>query len=340
MATLDVFNQNPFGVLSMAQATDRIPYVPRFLDTVPNLFETRPIRTKSFFLEERLTKSGLIRMDARGAPPRARATPGPRVARDFPTRRIADQQTLTADEIADVRAFGSESEVQAMQVEIADRQMLMRRDMETTFENMRLGAVQGLAVDGDATVVDWASELGQTIPTELDFDLDTANPASGAVRKKCNAVTRSIRTGLEGQGGDSVAIYGLCGDAFWDDLTAHPEVRETYLYTQQAADLRAGNAWESFRYGGITFVNYRGTDDGTTVAIHADKCKFFPAGAGIFLMVYSPAERFEFNNTLGRRLYSFVVPDRDRNMSASLEMYSYPLPVCTMPQALHRARRT
>jgi hypothetical protein len=32
--------------------------------------------------------------------------------------------------------------------------------------------------------------------------------------------------------------------------------------------------------------------------------------------------------------------DRDRNEWADVEAYSYPLPVCTMPQALHRARRT
>jgi hypothetical protein len=41
-------------------------------------------------------------------------------------------------------------------------------------------------------------------------------------------------------------------------------------------------------YGGITFVNYRGTDDGTTVGVDTNKCKFFPANApGVFECAYS-----------------------------------------------------
>jgi hypothetical protein len=213
--------------------------------------------------------------------------------------------------------------------------------MELTRENMYLGMIQGLVKDADgSTIYDWATEFGQTIPTELDFDLDNASPASGAVRKLCNQVTRSILRGLKGLGGNNVQIVGLCGDAFWDDLTAHPEVRQTFLNWQAAADLREGNAFQSFVYGNITFINYRGTDDGTTVGIGTNLCKFFPVGAGIFQEALSPGETFEFVNTLGKDVYAMVIPDKDRNMWVKPEIYSYPLPVCTMPQALHRARRT
>ncbi|CCG08669.1 Putative uncharacterized protein [Pararhodospirillum photometricum DSM 122] len=261
--------------------------------------------------------------------------------RGFKTVRLAQASRIHASELQNIRAFGSESELAQVQVEVARRQVLMRRDFELTFENMFLGMVQGLAVDADgSTLYDWATEFGQTIPAEIDFDLDNATPASGAVRKKCNAVVRSILQGLRGLGGASVRVVALCGDAFWDDLTAHKEVRETYLNTQMAADLRQGNAYETFSYGGITFVNYRGTDDGSTVVINTDKARFFPVGAGIFQWALSPGESFDFVNQLGQELYSAVIPDRDRNAWADVEMYSYPLPVCTMPQALHRAKRT
>ncbi|WP_197535602.1 major capsid protein [Pararhodospirillum photometricum] len=264
-----------------------------------------------------------------------------RKVRGFKTVRLAQASRIHASELQNIRAFGSESELAQVQVEVARRQVLMRRDFELTFENMFLGMVQGLAVDADgSTLYDWATEFGQTIPAEIDFDLDNATPASGAVRKKCNAVVRSILQGLRGLGGASVRVVALCGDAFWDDLTAHKEVRETYLNTQMAADLRQGNAYETFSYGGITFVNYRGTDDGSTVVINTDKARFFPVGAGIFQWALSPGESFDFVNQLGQELYSAVIPDRDRNAWADVEMYSYPLPVCTMPQALHRAKRT
>ena len=70
------------------------------------------------------------------------------------------------------------------------------------------------------------------------------------------------------------------------------------------------------------------------------KCKFFPVGAGIFRWAMSPGESFEFVNTPGQLVYSRIVLDKDRNTYADVEEYSYPLPVCTMPQALHRGKNT
>ena len=141
-------------------------------------------------------------------------------------------------------------------------------------------------------------------------------------------------------GGNNVRIMALCGDAFWDDLIAHSEVRATYLNYQSAADLRSGSAFQSFYYGGIEWVNYRGTDDGSTVAVGTDKAKFFPVGAGIFQWVMSPGESFEHIGQMGQMFYSNMVTDKDRNQWADVEVYSYPLPVCTMPAALYRAKRT
>jgi hypothetical protein len=340
MITMDIFKSSAFSAVSMSAAVDKIGYVPGYLGSIPNLIVPTPVRTKDIYIEERGTEAALIQTDQRGAPPKERGGET-RTVRAFETRRLAQSATLHAHELQGIRAFGSETELQAVQAEIARRQFLMRRDLELTMENLRLGAVQGLVVDADgSTIINWATALGQTIPNELDFDLDNANPASGAVRKLCNEVKRSVMRGLKGLGGNAVTIMGLCGDNFWDDLTAHKEVRETFLNTQAAADLRGGNAFDSFSYGGITFVNYRGTDDGSTVGIGTDKCKFFPVGAGIFQMALSPGERFEFVNTLGQEVYAAIVLDNERNSWAKPEIYSYPLPVCTMPQALHRAKRT
>lgn len=341
MATMDVFNSNAFSAVSMTAAVDKLGYVPGLLGSIPNLFVPVPVTTDSVFIEERGNAPALIQTSARGSSPTRRAGET-RTARGFKTLRLAQSSRIHASELQNIRQFGSESELMMVQTEVARRQLLMRRDMELTKENMRLGAVQGLVTDADGstTLFDWASELSQTIPAEVDFDLDNASPASGAVRKKCNAVVRSMLTRLSGLGGNGVSIYGLCGDAFWDDLTAHVEVRETYLNQQAAAELRSGNAYGSLNYGGITFINYRGTDNGSTVAIGTDKCKFFPAGAGIFQIAYAPAETFDFVNTPGQAEYSWIVTDKDRNAWADVELYSYPLPVCTMPQALYRAKRT
>lgn len=337
MLTMDVFKGDAFSAISMTQAVEKVGFIPGFLGAMPGLFVPQPVTTTSIMIEERENAPALIQTSSRGEPP-SQEGGVKRKVRSFPTLRLAKGSRITASEIQNIRAFGSDTELQTLQGEMASRMAKLRGDIELTLENMRLGCVQGLVVDADSsTLYDWATEFGQSIPAEIDFDLDNAAPASGVVRKNCNAVVRSILTNLKGLGGNAVRVHAICGDNFWDDLTAHKEVRETYLNTQAAAALREGNAYESFNYGGITWTNYRGSSG---VAVNTDKARFFPVGAGIFQIAWSPGESFELANTLGRPVYSQVIADDKRNAYVDLEVFSYPLPVCTVPAALHRAKRT
>lgn len=340
MLSMDVFKQDAFSSTSLTAVVDKVGYVPGFLGSMPGLFEPVPVRTEAVWIESRGTEAALIQTSPRGAPPKQKGGDR-REARPFKTGRLALGSRIMASELAFIREHGSETEVKQLMTEIARRQFLLKRDHDLTLENMRLGAIQGLTADADGTTIyDWATEFGQAIPAEVDFDLDNANPAAGALRTKCTAVVRSITRGLKGLGGATVRIGSICGDDFWDLLIAHPEVRQTYLNYQAAAALRDPVAWESFVFGGITFTNYRGTDDGSTVAVPATKAKFFPIGAGIFQWAQSPGEKFADLGTLGQPFYSGIVTDKDRDAWADVEVYSYPLMVCTMPQALHRAKMT
>jgi hypothetical protein len=342
MITMDVFKQDAFSSTSLTAVVDKLGYTPSLLGSIPGLFVPKPVRTTSIFIEERENAPALIQTTSRGAPPKQKGGVKSKV-RGFQTVRIAEASRITSSELQGIRAFGSETELKQLQTEIAQRQALLRGDLELTLEYHRLGAVQGKVFDADGTTViyDWATEFGQAIPAEIDFDLDNANPATGAVRKKCNEVKRSILKALKGLGGNGVGIGALCGDAFWDDLVSHPEVEKTYLATAAASDLRDGfgTAWSMFRYGEITWINYRGSDD-SAVGVGTDKARFFPIGAGIFPVAQSPGESFDFVNTPGLPVYSGIVTDKDRNAWADVELFSYPLFVCTMPSALHRARRT
>jgi hypothetical protein len=343
MATLDIFKQDAFRLTSMLQAIRETDYLPGRLGSM-GIFTPNPVRTETVAIEKLGETLALIQTSQRGAPLDQRKTEK-RNIRDFRTVRIAEADRIMAAELANIRAFGTESELMQVQAEIARRlsgPAGLESKVELTLENMRLGAVQGIVLDADgSTIYNWFDEFDVTQPTELDFDLDNGSPASGAVRKKCNEVVRSMMKAAKGVWTAGTQVHALCGDAFWDDLTAHSEVRQTYLNTQQAAELRNGNAYETFNYGGITWENYRGTDDGTTVAIHTDKAKFFPVNApGAFLEVFSPGERFEHIGQLGERVYPMIVPDRDRDMYADIEVYSYPLHICTRPLMLQRAKRT
>jgi len=343
MAMLNIFKNDAFKMISMLSAIASVDFRPQRLGDM-GIFTPNPVRNQTVAIENIGGTLSLIKTSERGEPLDQRITEK-RNIRDFRTVRIAKGDRIMASELADIRAFGSESELQQVQTEVARRlvgPVGLSSQIEMTLENMRLGAIHGVVKDADgSTIIDWFNAFGVTQAAEIDFDLDNATPASGAVRKLCNGVVRAMMRESKGVWTPSTTVYALCGDAFWDDLTAHKEVRETYLNTQAASDLRNGNAYEAFNYGGITFENYRGTDDGTTVAVGADKCRFFPVNApGAFLEVFSPGEQFGHLGQLGQRLYPMIVPDRDRDMFADIEAYSYPLHIVTRPSMLQRARRT
>lgn len=341
MAHIDIFRDDAFSAVELTAAINRVPYQPGFLGGL-SIFEPKPVRTLSIAIEEQAGKLTLVPTTPRGAP-LPQAEKGKRNIRDFRTVRVAKGSTIRADEIQSIRAFGQESELKQVQDEVMARMTELRGDVNLTHENMMLGAVQGIVLDADgSTLTNWFTEWGIAQPAELDFDLDNATPVSGAVKKKCNEVIRGMAKAAKGAFTPGTEIIGLCGDAFYDDLTSHQEVIKTYLNQQEAASLREGyaNVFESFRYGGITWVNYRGTDDGT-VGVGTDKVKFFPKGArGVFQKAMSPGESFDFVNTPGLPEYAMIVPDEKRNTSVEVEHYSYPLYVCTTPGVLFRGKRT
>jgi hypothetical protein len=341
MATMDVFRGDAFNTFSLTQALNNVPSLPSFLGDL-KIFEDEPVRTEYFAVEKRDNTLNLVQTTKRGAPPSTR-TNDKRDIRYFPTVRIANHDRIMASEVQNIRAFGSESELMQVQDEVMRRMLSLRNDVALTHENMRLGAVLGVVKDADgSTIIDWFSSSGFNVSqaAEIDFNLDATTGAG--VRTACDGVVRAMVRAAKGAwiNGRSYAM-GLCSDSFWDALIANAEVRATYLNQVAAADLRTGTAFQQFRYGGITFVNYQGTDDNSTVCVPTDKCKFFPVNApGVFKRALSPGESFDWVNTLGQAEYARVIPDDDRNEYVEIDVRSYPLYVCTKPLMLQRAKLT
>lgn len=341
MAMIDIFNQDAFGSVTMTPALDRVPYVPNLLGGELNVFETEPSPTTVVAVEKRQGRLSLVPVSQRGAPlPQSKQDP--RDMRNFSTVRVAKGDRLNTSELQNIRAFGSTTELENVQAEVIRRQVKLRRDVELTHEHMRLGAVQGLLLDADGSIIyNFFTEWGIAAPAEVDFDLDNAAPAVGVLRKKCASVVRAMVKASYGLITPQSRIIGLCGDAFFDDLINHPHVQKTYENWEAAQALRDAPIWSLFRFGGIDWLNYRGTDDGSTVAIGTDKVKFFPANSpGAFLRVNGPGEGDEWVNRPGQDIYSLIVPDRDRGFFTDIEVYTYPLYLPTLPGTLYSGKRT
>lgn len=343
MVSMDVFRNDAFNVISMTNAIRDIKNVPSLLDTL-GIFTPNPITTERFEVE--MIGDGtlaLVPTTPRGGP-RTSINRDRRTMRDFSTVRLRQFDTLRAAEIQGVRAFGSETEVEAMQTVVSGRQGKLMRRLELTREYHRLGAINGIVLDSDGTSVirNFYTEFGITPPTEIGFSWSNRTDVTGYIRRN---VIRPMKQALGGRWVPGARIIALCGDQFYDDLINNAEVRASYLNWTAASDLRGnadgiGQAYGEFTFGGVTWINYQGTDDNSTVTIGTTKCRFIPVGIpDVFQSVYSPGESFDLVSTMGQEFYSKVVPDPSGyNEFVEVDLASYRLDMCLAPQALLQGR--
>lgn len=339
---LDIFNSDAFGVVPLTDAINKVKFVPGHVSRM-GLFSTSSVATLSVAIEER---DGILTLVA----PSPRGGPGNTVDKTKRKLRVLGiphfqiDDAIMADEVQGVRAFGSETETETVMGKIAERMALHAQSFAATEEYHRVGAIKGIVTYADGTTLDLFSEFGVSQIGEIDFDLDNPNPADGILRKKCAGVYRTIAGELEGI--PFTGVRALCGDNFFDDLIAHPEVRETYLQQQEATQLRRGyvdggasGVYGTFSFGDIVWENYRGAVGGTSF-VASDKCHLFPEGApGLFKSVYGPADYVETVNTLGKRLYMKQFPMLN-DKGVSMEVQSNALQYCTRPRVLLKGKRT
>lgn len=340
MATLDIFNQNAFSLIEMTNAVRDIKTVPSFLGSL-GIFTPNPISTEGFEIEQIGDGTlALIPVTQRGAP-RTSIGRDRRTMRNFSTVRLREFDTLRAAEIQGVRAFGSTTETEAMQSVVAQRQLKLKRKLDLTHEFHRLGAINGIVLDADGStqIRNFYTEFGITPPTEIAFNLAARTRMNEFLKQN---VIRPMQRALGGRWAPGARIVALCDDVFYDSLIENAEVRVSYLNWLAAQELRgsAGQAFDTFRWGNIEWVNYQGTDDNSTVALASGKCRFIPVGIpDIFQSVYSPGESFEVVNTMGQEFYSKIVPDPSGyNEFVEVDLASYVLHMCIAPQALLQGR--
>lgn len=338
---LDMFNSNAFGVVTLTDAISKVKFVPGRISQL-GLFAVSSVATTSIAIEEKDGVLTLVAPTPRGAPGQTLLKPK-RALRSLPIPHFEINDAIMAEELQGVRAFGSESQVEQLVAKVTERLAIHSQSMAATEEHARIGAVKGIVTYANGDSTDLFAEFGVTQDAEIDFDLDAASPAAGALRKLCAAVVRQLAGTLEGlpfQG-----VHAFCGDAFFDDLIAHSEVRQTYLNSTAAAELRSGYvapgglSYGAFEFGGIVWENYRGKV-GATDFIDTNKCHIFPVGVpGLFRTYYGPGDWNDTVNTMGRRLYTRQkVMESDKGVNLDTQMNA--LHLCTRPKALIKGKRT
>lgn len=301
---------NPFesDAFNMASLTASINLLPNLYGKTEemNLFPAKSVRTRNIAVEERNGVLSLLPTQVPGGTSTYENRTN-RTMRSFTIPHIPHDDVILPEEIQGIRAFGSETELEAMANVVTDHLQSMRNKHAITLEYLRMGALKGNILDADgSTLYDLYDEFGIT-PKTVNFALGTAGTD---VKRKCLEVVRYIEDNLRGEFMNGV--HCLVSPEFFDALTSHAKVKEAYERWQEGAALR-NDIRSGFTFGGITFEEYRGqaTDPDGNVRrfIASGEGHCFPVGTSqTFVTYFAPADFNETVNTLGLPLYAKQCP--------------------------------
>lgn len=337
--TFDIFENSAFSLSSLTESLVHAEHKPTLLTDL-NVFQPKPIATTTIQVEEKDGALSLIEFSERGAPIGDKAD-SKRKLRNFNTYRIAKGATITAAEVQNIRAFGTESELLTAQKLIAEINQGLVDDVDLTKEFHRLAAVQGKLLDADGSVVeDYYTAFGVTANADISISM---GGTYAAMKTKFNEMIRSMMKESRGSWiNGRTGVVALCGHEFFDAFVTSSAIASTYLNQVQANELRGEYAmpYDMVKIFGITFIDYRGTDDGSTVSIAADEAAVFPVGGnGIFVEYQSCGESLEVANTMGKPMYAHIVRDVQRNFWIRPEVMAYGNTLCLRPKMLNTLKK-
>ncbi len=326
MPTIAIFDNDAFSVSSLTKAINETQYVPRRISEL-GLFTEEGITTTTVMVEKMGETLSLVPAGHRGAP--AQATHADRRQMlTFATVHLPQRSAILADAFQNVRAFGSETELETVQTIVNQRLLKHRRRLDATLEFQRMGAIKGLIVDADGTTV-IADLMAQFGVTQQSKSLALSN-ADTKVRQKVIEAKRQGESAL----GDMMATGWRCfaSPGFMDSFTNHAAVLKAYDRWQDGAALRA-DPRAAFLYGDVLFEEYRG-QVGDVHFIADGEAYLIPEGVpDLFVTNYAPADYMETVNTIGLPYYSKQEP-LEMSKGVMLESQSNPLSICTRPRTI------
>lgn len=334
----DFFRSDALSAVWLTESINKEPFLPTFAGET--VFQAVSVPTIDVALHTEKGHYYILDVRPRGAPPPENTlVQGEyRVAR---TRMINQASTIRAEQLQGIVGMPYDTQFETLQNLVARYMAQMRRNLVATFRQAYLSVLTtGKWVGNGTTHEDWFDYWGQNQASEIDFALTTdATDVIG----KCEQVREQMFTAGEGLVPENVQIHAIMGANFSRAFRNHKTIRDTYLGYAAAASLREQQTFDSFTIGGITWHNFRGTTDGSTIAVAADKVFFYPVGTDIFKVFYSPHDSFDTVNTMGIPLY--VVQQMDppppigRNQWVRYEQYTYPLIACLQPAVLQRGKK-
>lgn len=332
----NVHTGDPFALESLTAAVNQEHYRPGQIGA-SGLFEEDSVTTTIVSVELRDGKLALVEPSARGGDGE---TSGDETRKKVPFEvdHYQRNDSILADEVQNVRAFGTEDTAEVLEDRVNRKAQRHAADLTMTLEHQRIGAIKGIVTSKSGKVLhELYNAFGIAVPAAVSLELDVETTQVAGLWQD---VVYSIEDALD-EPYDGLHVF--TGRDFHKAMWQHKSVRETFLYGNGAVVLRQ-DVPDTFEFGGATWERYKtgakATTDLGAPYIAATKARVVPKGvAGLFITRFAPADYNETVNTPGLPFYSRAVEKRN-GKGYDLEVQMNSISLCTRPQALRELTLT
>lgn len=317
-------NNSQYGIEPMTEAINQLPTTPTIIREL-GIFKPEYLTTTG--VKVQLKNNTLVLVDA--VP---RGTPGKPVVSErgatqmFEMLHLPKSDVVRADDVQNVKAFGSNSKAETVAEKVNDKLAMMKSDIEYTREHLMLGAVKGLILDADGTpLIDIYDRFNLTRKV---FTWNLSGATSNVGKLIDEAVTDLSRK----RGGESVDGWiVLCSPEFMAAVAYHKTMVALYERYQDGALYREGKTNVGFKHKNIEFIQYDHVFE-SGLQIAAGEAEIIPKGTRqTFSEYFAPADMNATVNTKALAYYA----SREKLMHDkgwSLEAQSNPLPMNKRPE--------
>ncbi len=288
----------------------KAPYIPGQLAP---LFTTRGLGSTTLAIEE-LGGNGPDTLTAipRGAPLPSTSLDKRKVV-TFPAATYGERAAVYADEVLNARAQGNSGMAEIVTARRDEAVAKLRRTIDHLHESLRMTCL----LHPDNAFGSQPAEAGIALSAD----------ATKTRVELFSKIMKPMESALAGIGFGGVTVY--CSDGYWEALIDNKAIKDTYLNTQAAAELR-NDVRDGFNFGGIRFERYRGTN---SVKITDNKAIAVPTGvAGLFLQAFAPDDTIDSvgAGAMGAPYYLRAF-QMDNLKGWDLHIQTHPIMVCTRP---------
>lgn len=338
MALIDAFGGSAFKMSSLA---DSINVVPNSYGRVRDLglFRAKPLPTTNFQIEFKNGILNLLNTSARGGHGGTVGRSPKRNIRNYSVLHIEHDEFIYADDIQNVRAFGSEMQLQSLQELMNDKLETLANKFDITEEWHMVNAIQGKLTDADGTALFNGFTDFSVTEKSVNFDFANVNADMGL---KLMEVLRHQEDNLLGE--TMTGAAALVSSSWFDSFTTHVSIKEAYKYYASVQEPLREDIRRRFVHKGVAIEEYRGSathlasDETVTTRafIPNNEARFFPLGTRqTFQQFYGPADFVSAANKPGQRLAVKMLPDpsgKDKFVGAHAQMN--PFWLCARPALL------